>query len=313
MSKAVKTLFGGEKTTTEVNNSMPPWFQDTAKWNNSALQGALQGQDSSNKQYQSTPYPTLSNPYSGFSEKYGLEGMMKSDEGKQYLNTYTKPAETSVKNAFAANGLYGSQGSGMMDSAVSNAVSTAQNNAVSAWNNDLIGKTSEQQWANQNATDAWQATQQQQQYKDALSQQYIQNLLSLYGITIPTYNQSNVISQKSSGGGLGKLASGLGAAIGGGLFSSRSFKKEIRKAPSVLDRLRDLDVKTWEYKPEYKGLMDADGTYGGRHIGPIAEEWAAIFGGSGKMIPTQEAFGVSLKAIQELTKKVDRLEGLMRG
>ena len=54
--------------------------------------------------------------------------------------------------------------------------------------------------------------------------------------------------------------------------------------------------------------MDEQGAFGGRHIGPMAEAWSASFGGTDAGIPVQEAFGISLKGLQELLARVERIE-----
>lgn len=87
----------------------------------------------------------------------------------------------------------------------------------------------------------------------------------------------------------------LGGSLGGAaiLACSRTFKDEIGDAPGVLDKLHSLPIKLWTYKA---------------HIGPYAEEWAARFGGDGKTINMIDAFGVVLKAVQELTAEVRSLK-----
>jgi hypothetical protein len=85
----------------------------------------------------------------------------------------------------------------------------------------------------------------------------------------------------------------LGTLGGAAIASSRTFKDEIGDAPSILDKLESLPIKLWTYK---------------EHIGPYAEEWAARFGGDGKTINMIDAFGIVLKAVQELTAEVRSLK-----
>lgn len=97
---------------------------------------------------------------------------------------------------------------------------------------------------------------------------------------------------------------GLGGALGGAAIaaSSKDYKHDHGEAPEVLEAIKDLPVKKWSYKPEM-----ALGTE--EHVGPMAEQWKAATGlGDGKSINLLDAFGVVLKAIQELTAKVDKLE-----
>jgi hypothetical protein len=65
--------------------------------------------------------------------------------------------------------------------------------------------------------------------------------------------------------------------------------------------LRRLDVEEWRYKD---GISD-----GKRHVGPYAEDFKREFDGDGKTIGFQDAIGVTMKAVQDLADKVDRLEG----
>jgi hypothetical protein len=58
-----------------------------------------------------------------------------------------------------------------------------------------------------------------------------------------------------------------------------------------------LPITTWSYK------TSAEGT----HIGPVAEDFKETFGfaGDGKSIPTVDADGVALAAIQGLNAKLE--------
>lgn len=106
----------------------------------------------------------------------------------------------------------------------------------------------------------------------------------------------------SLGGSLG--AAGIGkmgrtaatAALAG---SSHSYKENKAPLESVLDAVSGLAVERWNYIGEDQP-----------HIGPYAEDFKQAFktGGDGKVIFLQDAIGVCLKAIQELTAKVEMLE-----
>lgn len=119
---------------------------------------------------------------------------------------------------------------------------------------------------------------------------------------------------------IGALYSGLGQlggmAAGGYFKSSKDYKtnKKSIKPGSALKALRNLDVEEWDYKPGY-----ADG---GHHVGPYAEDFKRVTGsGDGKKIPVQDALGLTMKAIQDLDAKVDRMSkpvkkaggGMVRG
>lgn len=103
----------------------------------------------------------------------------------------------------------------------------------------------------------------------------------------------------SAAGGVGSLLSGLGAL---GIFSSKEFKEGDDAPESILEGVKALPVRTWQYKPEM-GL----GTE--RHIGPYAEDWRDTFNsGDGTMIPVVDAIGVNLQATKELATEVDALK-----
>jgi hypothetical protein len=108
----------------------------------------------------------------------------------------------------------------------------------------------------------------------------------------------------------GALWKGVGGVIGGmasggtGFFSSKDYKENKKpiKRGSALKALRNLDVEEWDYKPGY-----ADG---GHHVGPYSEDFKRETGaGDGKSITYQDALGLTMKSVQDLSDKVDRLEG----
>jgi hypothetical protein len=99
-------------------------------------------------------------------------------------------------------------------------------------------------------------------------------------------------------GGLGSVA-GLGMSLA---MSSKDYKEDKRPARGVLEVANSMPVEEWSYKD---GIADE-----GRHIGPYAEDFQAATGkGDGKTIPMQDMMGVTLGAVQELSRKVDKLEG----
>ncbi len=82
--------------------------------------------------------------------------------------------------------------------------------------------------------------------------------------------------------------------------SARSAKTNVESVDpeTVLDGVEDLEITTWTLKH--------NGT--GRHIGPMAEEFAETFGlgDDDESISTVDAEGVALAAIQGLSKKLDK-------
>lgn len=104
-------------------------------------------------------------------------------------------------------------------------------------------------------------------------------------------------------GGLGQLA-GTGGALY--MMSSKKVKENKKPVDGALGALDGLNIESWKYKD---GVSD-----GKNHIGPYAEDWKKATGtGDGKSIPVVDAVGVTMKAVQELNKKVDQIKGAQDG
>lgn len=98
--------------------------------------------------------------------------------------------------------------------------------------------------------------------------------------------------------------------IGGALImaSSKDYKTDKKKTKGSLDKVNQMPVEEWRYK---EGIAD-----GGQkaHVGPYAEDFNKATGlGDGKGIPMQDAIGLTMGAVQELSKKVDKLDNKKRG
>ena len=82
--------------------------------------------------------------------------------------------------------------------------------------------------------------------------------------------------------------------------SSRTLKSNVDPVDpvNVLDRLSDLEISTWNYDAEGEDV---------RHMGPMAEDFAAAFGlgDDEAKISTVDADGVAFAAIQGLAERVD--------
>jgi hypothetical protein len=126
--------------------------------------------------------------------------------------------------------------------------------------------------------------------------------------TQPLYQ--NNIGNALAGGMLGSMvgpalgaSTGMGAgmgALGGLLLSSRKLKTKIGNidADNVLESMNELPIDIWVYNGEEIP-----------HIGTYAEDFAQAFGvGDGGSIPTVDAIGVLMLAVQALTKRVAQLE-----
>lgn len=101
-------------------------------------------------------------------------------------------------------------------------------------------------------------------------------------------------------------AGGIGSALGGiaGLIFASDENVKEDKVPvedgAGLDAVNAMPVEEWTYKP---GVED-----GGRHVGTYAQDFQKATGkGDGKSIAVQDAIGISMKAIQDLSKKVDKI------
>jgi hypothetical protein len=86
-------------------------------------------------------------------------------------------------------------------------------------------------------------------------------------------------------------------------MSDRNAKRDIVPidGDEILRRVAALPISAWSYK---------DAQPSGRHIGPMAQDFHAAFGtgDSDRCIPTVDANGVALAAIQALSRRVEQLD-----
>ncbi|MBO3760351.1 tail fiber domain-containing protein [Ciceribacter sp. L1K22] len=101
-------------------------------------------------------------------------------------------------------------------------------------------------------------------------------------------------------------AAGMGSFLGGvlGLFAPSSPDYKENKTPiedgAAIAAVNEMPVEEWDYKP---GIAD-----GGHHVGPYADDFARATGkGDGKMINMQDAIGITMKAVQDVDKKIERI------
>jgi hypothetical protein len=109
--------------------------------------------------------------------------------------------------------------------------------------------------------------------------------------------QQNVNAANSQG--FGQF---LGTALGFAFSSDKNVKRNKKKIKegAGLDAVRKMPVEEWDYKP---GAGD-----GGRHVGPYAQDFKNATGrGDGKSIAVQDAIGITMKAVQDLDSKVDKI------
>lgn len=74
---------------------------------------------------------------------------------------------------------------------------------------------------------------------------------------------------------------------------------------SILDQVLQLKIQRWNYKGENSGIS---------HIGPTSQNFNAVFhlGGDNKTIASVDEAGIALAAIQELARKTEMLEKLVK-
>ena len=125
-----------------------------------------------------------------------------------------------------------------------------------------------------------------------------------------------LISKSGSGGGEIRIDQRQDGGVGPTLFvdgsiqatnvtfsSTRSKKADFESVDpqDVLNRLDGIDIQTWRYKTEDEEI---------RHMGPIAEDFAAAFGlgTSDTTITVTDVNGVALAAIQALSQEIRTLK-----
>ena len=116
--------------------------------------------------------------------------------------------------------------------------------------------------------------------------------------------QAQIEAQKNAatGNALGGLASGIGSFAGAVYSSDESVKKDKKKVKdgAGLKAVKDMPVEEWTYKD---GAGDGE-----RHVGPYAQDFKKATGkGNGKTINMVDAIGITMKAVQDLDNKIDRM------
>lgn len=139
--------------------------------------------------------------------------------------------------------------------------------------------------------------------------QYNQAPVDTSGIINSTYqNQLNQANQQASkfGSTVSNLG-GLGLA-GYSILSDEDLKENMEPVNvSILDKLLELPVEYWNYKPEAAKKLPGDN--GVKHIGCYAGDFKDLFGvGDGHQISVVDIFGVLTQAIKQLTTEVRALK-----
>ncbi|MEN5278940.1 tail fiber domain-containing protein [Brucella sp. TWI432] len=108
--------------------------------------------------------------------------------------------------------------------------------------------------------------------------------------------------QKANSSLFGGIGEALGGLAGFALSSDENVKENKKpvKDGEALKAIESMPVEEWDYKA---GVEDE-----GRHIGTYAQDFQKATGkGDGKTIPVIDAIGITMKAVQDVSKKVDGL------
>jgi hypothetical protein len=127
-------------------------------------------------------------------------------------------------------------------------------------------------------------------------------------ISSPDYQgqvNANYQQQANQNSGMWNTIGQIGSAALPFLISDEDMKEDREPVDGemVLASFREMPVDEWNYTDEAR--MD-HGVPGGRHIGPMAQDWKEQFGGDGKTIPVLDAIGRLAKAVQTLDKRTMR-------
>jgi hypothetical protein len=120
-----------------------------------------------------------------------------------------------------------------------------------------------------------------------------------YGLQIDAWKAEQEMKAQNAAG-IGKA---FGAVLGALPFPSDENLKEDKEPieeGAALDAVENMRVESWKYKP---GIADE-----GEHIGTYAQDFQRETGkGDGRSIAPQDAIGISMAAIKDLSAKVDKL------
>lgn len=121
------------------------------------------------------------------------------------------------------------------------------------------------------------------------------------GNLLNTQYQQQLQSWQANNQSISGLFGAAGTILG---LSSKKAKTDKKAIPdgAALGALREMPVETWSYKP---GMGDGGGA---PHIGPYAEDFARATGvGDGKTIDIMSQIGVTMGAVRDLDRKLDRV------
>lgn len=324
--------FGFEQARNVYDSSSPTYFQGNTVAGQNQTQQVAQGM-TMNRALNGNPLNAASQGEAArtLNGDYLRAGNPNMTALTQAIDAQVRPT---VDSRFSGSGRFGSAGhEGAYTSAMANAIAPQMFNSYEAERNRM-GATAANAPAMAQADyfDAAQlgnvGLQQQQQSQADINAQiekhnFEQNaqankLADYMGLINGGFGGSNNMTQtQNTAGGKGGSAVGDVSSLAGAGANSAiayklltaapaachpSFKENKEQAPPVLDKIRELDVEAWNYKP-YMGLGED------RHIGPYADQFRELFGvGDGTTIHPVDMMGVLLLGIKELSAKIDRLE-----
>ncbi|WP_331373775.1 tail fiber domain-containing protein [Sinorhizobium chiapasense] len=118
-----------------------------------------------------------------------------------------------------------------------------------------------------------------------------------YGLQLDAWKAEQEIAAKNAAG----IGNFLGTVVGAMPWTSdENLKENKEEIPEgeALEAVKNMPVEEWDYK---EGVEDA-----GHHVGTYAQDFQRETGrGDGKSILPQDAIGITMKAVQDLDKKVE--------
>lgn len=121
-------------------------------------------------------------------------------------------------------------------------------------------------------------------------------LSNQYGLQLDAWKTQQQMKAQSAGG-IGSFLGGVAGLIYKSDENAKENKEPIEDG-TALEAVRDMPVEAWDYK---EGVADE-----GRHVGTYAQDFAKQTGlGDGRNIAAQDAIGITMKAVQDLDKKLD--------
>jgi hypothetical protein len=123
------------------------------------------------------------------------------------------------------------------------------------------------------------------------------------GNLLDTQYQQQMASWKAQQAAGGSFWGGIGT-LAGAFISDETKKKNRKKFDGAREAIDNMPVDEWDYKAQV-----ADG---GHHIGPMAQDFQRETGlGDGRSIKIQDAIGLTMKAVQEVSSEVEKLRGMI--